>query len=94
MRKALKIGAVICCIIGLYTGAISISSIVKPWPNEFRDPDIYIASLYAFLAFIPMIVIFLSKSIEKPRFRFVLIGIIEIIVIFLFLMAVTFPPKI
>jgi hypothetical protein len=99
MRKVLTIGAAICCIIGLITSADVISVIVTHlgWSDllhYLRYPDAYVFSLYASLSFIPMILLFRSKRLENLKFRFVLIGIIEIIVICLFLAVLLFPPKI
>lgn len=99
IKKILTIGAAICLIIGLFTSKDLISVIVTHWgwsdlSTYLRYPDAYIFSIYAFVAFIPIILLFWSKNIENPKYRFVLIGIIEFLIIFMYLGMILFPPKI
>src|ERR1700722_16033019 len=97
MRTALTIGAVVCCIFGLINGYDVINVIMFHWKHAdlliyLHYPDTYIFSFYTFTSFIPMIVLFTSKRLENPRFRFVVSGIIEIVVISLYLAELLFPP--
>ena len=91
MRTVLTIGAVICCLIGLFVSIEVIGVIVMHWGwsdllTYLRYPDTYLASLYAGVAFIPMVFVIRSKRIDNAAFRFALIGIIEFMVVFMFLL--------
>jgi len=88
MRIILSIGATICCIIGLFTVVKIVSQVAPFWPNIYF-PDALYGLLYAILTFIPLFVLVWSERLEKPSVRFVFVGIIETIVIFLFLMVMT-----
>jgi hypothetical protein len=88
MRIILSIGATICCIIGLFTFVKIVSEIALFWPDIYF-PDAIYGLLYAILTFIPLIVLIRSERLIKPSVRFVFVGIIETIVIFLFLMVMT-----
>ena len=90
MRKLLTIGAFICCLIGFGIISSFIYGIVEISPHAFfSDTRNFIVlpvfAVFVFIAFAPIIMLQQSKNIEKPRTRFVFIGVAEIIVIALFI---------
>jgi hypothetical protein len=90
MKKALTIGAVICCLIGLGFIFAFIDGIVSISPRVFfSDARNFIAlpifAVLVFLSFAPMLMLVKSKQIEKPRLYFIFVGVTELIVIALFI---------
>jgi hypothetical protein len=46
---------------------------------------LYVLAVVVFMALAPMLMLIQSKNLEKPRLRFVFIGVTELIVILLFI---------
>jgi hypothetical protein len=94
MRKVLAIGATICCIIGLYCFYDLVWGIVKFWPDFLHVPRLpiycFFCTVFLILAFAPTIMLIRASKLEKRRSRFIAVGVIEVIVIGLFL-AMLFP---
>jgi hypothetical protein len=90
MRKLLTIGAVICCLIGFGVISSFIYGIVEVSPHAFFNGTgnfiaLSVFAVFELMAFAPIIMLKQTKKVEKPRFRFVFIGVAEIIVIALFI---------
>jgi hypothetical protein len=94
MRTILTVGAIICFIIAVFLFFTMMVEILKS-PSLFpENPWNYFALVLEltiiFLAFAPTLMLVQCRRIEKPRVRFFLIGLVELIVIGLVL-AMLFP---
>jgi hypothetical protein len=94
MKEALTVGAIICCIIGVFFVFSAIQGIMEFSSEIFRDSRDWflflISIIFIFLTFTPLFMPTRSKGIQISRLRFTLIGLTELIVIGLFL-AMMFP---
>jgi hypothetical protein len=94
MRTVLAIGATICFVIGLYCLYDLAWGIVKLWPDFLYVPRLpvycFFCTVFLILAFAPIIMLIRARKLEKRHSRFIAIGVIEVIVIGLFL-AMLFP---
>jgi cytochrome bd-type quinol oxidase subunit 2 len=95
MKQALMVGAIICCVIGVFFIFITIQGIIEFSSEIFRKPrDFFIPLLisvaYTLLTFTPVFILIRSKQTQMSRLRFTLTGFTELIVIGLFL-AMMFP---
>jgi hypothetical protein len=94
MKKALTVGAFICCAIGAFFVLSVIGGIIAFHSEIFREPgDIFtfsISVIYALLTFTPIFILTRSKEIQISRLKLILTGFTEFMVIGLFL-AMMFP---
>src|SRR5690242_5344853 len=93
MKKALLVGAVICCLIGACFVYELASVVSKLWREAPHDPGAFLSALsfywpllaYLVLAFAPMIFLVRSRGVQKSFWRFVIVGAVETIVFAAFL---------
>ncbi len=94
MEKVLRVGAIICCAIGVFFVLSVIGGIISFWSEIFREPrDIFafsISVVYALLTFMPIFILTRSKEVQISRLKLMLTGFTELVVIGLFL-AMMFP---
>ena len=103
MKKALIIGAGLCCVIGVLLFFAVLLDVIFLLRNVFKTKMNYsyvnyglIAGIggfvigYMYLAFTPLIMLIKARKIEISRLRLALIGVAEVVVIGLFL-AKLFP---
>ena len=101
MRAVLNKGSIFCCLIGVIFVSVAVVEVIRSWPELSHKPnDLFIASLYfwpmgayTLLAFAPAAMLGQGSRVEK-RWRLIIIGIAELIVIMAFfamLIAKLFP---
>jgi len=91
MKKALIIGAAICGLIGSFLILSFIVGLYEIWPGAFThgwgDLIAYsFLSTIVLLAFAPMLILIRYKRSTIGRLRLVFIGVIELIVVGLFIL--------
>jgi uncharacterized membrane protein len=97
MKKVLKVGAVVCSLVGLFL-LIDVVSAVFQCYSDFSHNllgyclGMFFAASIIFLSFIPIFTLRQRQRLDKPQSRFslILIGLIEAFVFIVFL-AMLFP---
>jgi hypothetical protein len=88
IRKVLIAGAALCFGIGLTIVCLSLNIPISQYKNNVIGMSVL--GLIVFLAFAPLFVLMLSKPPAIPKWGFIVIGLNELFVIFLFV-AMLFP---
>ena len=91
MRRGLTLGAYICCAIGVAVFAITISEVVYMWkdigPYQYENVAIgfFLTMGYVLLALLPVFMIFQFRWSKNLNWRFLSIGLVEVVVLLTFL---------
>jgi len=83
MKKILIVGAVICCVIGIFWVYTNICGIIEFWPDIFLGRDLLLpfstSIVYLLLTFKPTFILIRSKASQMSRLKLMLIGFTELI---------------
>ena len=91
MRITLIVGAAFCSIIGLFLGYGLVNWMMASWWRYLSKSqggdllDLLFWPILVVLAFAPAIMLILWRRVEKPKWRFSLIGINELFVVGMYL---------
>lgn len=92
MRTALNIGAGFCCVMAAFFGfrlALEVTTFWPDIPHNFASLFIALSHhwplpVYMLLGVAPVAMLFQSRRVEKPRWRFAFIATTELIVVVAF----------
>jgi cytochrome bd-type quinol oxidase subunit 2 len=88
MKRILNAGAEICCVIGFLMVGLTVVGWLKLGLNIFKNRNnfygLFIAVAFIFLALSPLYLSRQAHRKQSENLRFVIIGVIELVIIVLF----------